>query len=370
MNERNMQEAVERLRQILLRLNAGGYETDIVPSVGAQMDVLNRYQPVLMQSNLEQLTENEFRSFLMFRNNRHWTGLERQGPRICQNMPALRQALTVLQDEDRSIVERYDFVMEHIKGMGRAITTAILLVLFPSQYGVWNKKSEAGLKIVDIWPDQIRGESEGSRYARINQLLLTLCKTLDVDLWTLDTLWHYLLIEEKGRTSSIYSMDESAYISDESDLDISEESLPNDLSREVRYSFGLERQLQDFLWDNWDQTELGQEWKRYTEAGDERSGYEHICKIGRIDILAQHRKRNEWLVIELKRGQSSDDTLGQTLRYMGWVQQHLAGPGDLVKGLIISRSWDEKLSYAVMPVVNVQVMVYKVQFSLEATVGV
>src|SRR5262249_35976603 len=35
--------------------------------------------------------------------------------------------------------------------------------------------------------------------------------------------------------------------------------------------------------------------------------------------------RGRWLVIELKREQSTGQTVGQLLRYVGWVRRHLAG---------------------------------------------
>ena len=49
--------------------------------------------------------------------------------------------------------------------------------------------------------------------------------------------------------------------------------------------FGLERTLHDFLKENWNNTELGQEWDIYSEPGDQEAGYEYSCAAGRIDIL-------------------------------------------------------------------------------------
>jgi len=56
--------------------------------------------------------------------------------------------------------------------------------------------------------------------------------------------------------------------------------------------------------------------------------------------------REKWLVVELKRNDTSDSVVGQVLRYMGWIRQHLADPGDEVHGLIIAREGDEALHYA------------------------
>jgi hypothetical protein len=347
--------AAERLQQIQIRVESGEFagETQIEPTIHDRQDVIARLQSIFVPDHLPSLTETEFRSFLMLRNNKHWSGLHRLGPRMCADMDRLRQGLQLLLYSDRPIAERYDEAIAGIDGMGRAVATAILLTVHPQHYGVWNAKSEAGIKMLNLWPRFDRGESEGSRYTRINALLLRLSQALQVDLWTLDALWHYLTLEQ----------DDAPLIEDE----IEEAPPPVAVVAAVaEHRFGLERHLHDFLWDNWDETDLGREWERYTEPGMESAGYEYPCDVGRIDILARHRRTRDWLVVELKRAQTSDGTLGQVLRYMGWVQAHLAEGDEQVKGLIIGREWDKNLYYAVKFTPSVDVMRYRVHFSLEA----
>ncbi len=103
----------------------------------------------------------------------------------------------------------------------------------------------------------------------------------------------------------------------------------------------------------------------YQEDGDPEAGYEYPTGIGRIDLLAKHRNEPRWLVVELKRNQSSDKTVGQVLRYMGWVKKHLAADEETVEGLVISHSGDEQLDYALAPVPAVKAKRYRVQFYLE-----
>lgn len=202
MSQDNMQEGIERLRQILTRLRAGGYPDDPIPSINARSEVERRFQPIFGKANLDKLTEEDFCSFLLKRNNRHWKSIHRNGPKICRDMPALRQALAFLQDESLPIASRYDYIKDKITGLGKATITPILVVLFPSQYGVWNELSQSGLELLGLWPALRRGESEGSHYARINQTLLTLSQGLDIDLWSLDSLWHYLVKVEEADSSS------------------------------------------------------------------------------------------------------------------------------------------------------------------------
>ncbi len=86
--------------------------------------------------------------------------------------------------------------------------------------------------------------------------------------------------------------------------------------------------------------------------------------MGRIDLLAKHRSEPRWLVIELKRDRTSDRTVGQILRYIGWVRQEMAGEGERVEGLIIARQADDGLRYAVSAAPDVTVQRYEVDFRL------
>lgn len=129
--------------------------------------------------------------------------------------------------------------------------------------------------------------------------------------------------------------------------------------------FGLERHLHDSLLDNWESTELGREWNLVEAGGDIKGyGYERPTDVGTIDLLARHKIEPRWLVVELKRNQTSDDTVGQILRYVGWVQEKLAGPDEKVEGLIVGLSDDIKLRYALKPTRDIRFRRYAVDFRL------
>lgn len=110
--------------------------------------------------------------------------------------------------------------------------------------------------------------------------------------------------------------------------------------------FGSEEELQKCLVNNWEKTPLAGEWDIYNKY---RKGKSYAGEVGEIDILAKHRKEPRWVVIELKKDQSSDGTVGQLLRYMGWIEfDHRANAkNDRVEGLIISKSTDRSILYAV-----------------------
>ena len=128
--------------------------------------------------------------------------------------------------------------------------------------------------------------------------------------------------------------------------------------------FAIERHLHDYLFDNWSQLDLAKDWELFTRDGEPDAGYEFPTPIGRIDLLARHRREPRWLVIELKRDKSSDAVVGQILRYIGWIQAHLAQHGESVEGLVIAASGEDKLHYALTAVPAVSFKRYEVEFRL------
>ncbi|MBW1796524.1 MAG: DUF1016 family protein [Deltaproteobacteria bacterium] len=93
--------------------------------------------------------------------------------------------------------------------------------------------------------------------------------------------------------------------------------------------FDSEKDLQEYLETQWDDTPLGEKWvikESLLNTGD----------VGQIDILAHHRDEDRWLIIELKKDTSPDKTVGQLQRYMGWVKENLAEKDEKIEGIIIS----------------------------------
>ena len=127
--------------------------------------------------------------------------------------------------------------------------------------------------------------------------------------------------------------------------------------------FAMENHLEDFLIKNWEHTELGRKYELIEEGGDLVS-QQYRTDVGNIDLLVRDKETKQYVVIELKKGQTSDATVGQVARYMGWVSKERADGGE-VKGIIIARSNDLKLQYALQMVRNVELFVYKVNFVLE-----
>lgn len=352
--DRSINHAISELKALLEAGKERG-DQEIEESALIKAQVLARYQPLFRPENLTDLIEGDFLSFLQLKNNKHWSGLHRHQRFIVADIDLLKEALAILVDEDRSIEDRLNQLISQSSGpmvphLGRAVLTAILQIAYPNRYGVWNGTSEAALRILGIWPEFERGKPFGARYVTVNQLLLQLASRLQLDLWTLDYLWWHVKQP------------------DDVEIDTPEEEPVRGIveieGEGANQSFGLERYLREFIIDNWNSINTLRDWELY-EVDGETVGVEfNTLEIGQIDLLARHRSEPKWLVIELKRGQSSDQTIGQVLRYMGWVHGNLTGDNQQVKGLIICRSSDTRLKYALVHTSNIDLLLYEVSFNL------
>lgn len=127
--------------------------------------------------------------------------------------------------------------------------------------------------------------------------------------------------------------------------------------------FALEKHLEDFLVQNWPQTELGKRYNIFEEEG-ELVGQQYPSDTGPIDILAISKDKKEILVVELKKGRASDSVVGQIQRYMGYVMEELAEEGQTVKGVIIALEDDLRIRRALSVTNNIEFYRYQVSFKL------
>ena len=128
-------------------------------------------------------------------------------------------------------------------------------------------------------------------------------------------------------------------------------------------SFGLERHMEDFLVKNWQETMLSDKYDIYEENGV-KIGRQYRTRSGPLDILAISKDKTEFLVIELKKGRTSDVTIGQTQRYMGFIKQSLANDNQQVKGCIIAFEDDQNMRDALHVTPDISFMKYELKFNL------
>ncbi len=138
--------------------------------------------------------------------------------------------------------------------------------------------------------------------------------------------------------------------------------ISTDASVEDPSSFALEEHLEDFLVENWPHTELGNDYDIYEEDGVKAQQYQ--TDTGPLDILAISKDKKRLLVVELKKGRASDAVVGQTLRYMSFVQDELAEEGQTVLGVIIAHEDDQRIRRALSMTPNIVFYRYQVSFKL------
>jgi len=196
-------------------------------------------------------------------------------------------------------------------------------------------------------------KSYGEQVILTNRMILDGLRKLIPGTWSPRTLSKFLYYKH---FSSIWQT------TDDEDIEESEILEQTDID-EQKSEFLLEKHLEDFLIANWEATTLGSEYDLIEEDGEIKS-QQYRTDIGKIDLLVKSKNSNEYAVIELKKGQTNDDTVGQLARYMGWVKKKLSGE-TVVNGIVIAGSADTRLQYALSVLPNTKLLVYKVNFKLE-----
>ena len=98
-------------------------------------------------------------------------------------------------------------------------------------------------------------------------------------------------------------------------------AVPNHLSEPDvvdQTEFVLEKYLEEFIISNFKQ--IFKNKHEVYEDDEGNDGQQYTTDIGPIDILATEASSKTFVVIELKKGRTSDQVVGQILRYMGWVK--------------------------------------------------
>lgn len=300
-------------------------------------------------TNLDNLTAEDFKSFLLIKNNKHWEGIHRQGNMITSDMEKLKSVLKLLLDESKPIKERIDRIMPKnkppmIKGLGRAALTPVLLVVYPNKYGVYNSVVEAGMKRFGKFPS-FKNESFAEKYVIINELINNLAKQNELSLWQMDEVWW------QNTVGSLPS----------------EEETKEKETEESGFSAPIESQLEDIVISSWENIPKFKDLEILQEDGEYIGQQYDTKEVGRIDLLCKDKKTGDFVIIELKRGRESDKVVGQTLRYMGWVKKNLAKEGQNVYGLIITFEGDpdSRLKYSLEPIKNlIELKFYKISIAI------
>ncbi|ABD54205.1 hypothetical protein [Jannaschia sp. CCS1] len=132
--------------------------------------------------DFENVTAEQYRTFLLFNANKHWINLSRRGNAAAEDMDTLRHVPKTLAS-DAPLANRFDAASGAVEGVGRGIASALLVVMQTEDCGVWNGTSEDGLKRLHLWPGA--GRTDGQTYAHVNHVLKDTARKIGVSLWNL-----------------------------------------------------------------------------------------------------------------------------------------------------------------------------------------
>ena len=195
----------------------------------------------------------------------------------------------------------------------------------------------------------------------------------DIDIWqkpkNVDGLIHHLKFIEKKEFWGGYFQGGVRQIPEEDfKTIIGEKSLVDQIgaSRDIENpaEFALEAHLEEFLYQNWGKINWGSNLSLYST--DEQNGRQFPAGPWSIDFLAIDEDNNDIVVIELKRGKTSDAAVGQILRYTSWVKENIANALQNVRGIIVAKEIDDALKYAVNDLSHIEIKKYNVDFRLHS----
>ncbi len=286
--------------------------------------------------------------------------------RIIRDINKFRETINFLINESTPVKERLNEVLNangryHIEGIGKGLATSILMDLDSQKYATWNNKTNMGLETLGLTPQFTRKDDWGTRYEKVMDAI-TYIKSLKSELSFLevDHFLHIVSAEEQG-IEAVKALVEGREIS------TTVFQTMDHISKEREsMEFVMEKYLEEFIEANFDRIDFGAKLQLYQD--EENTGRQYPTPIGNIDLLAFDKDKKEFVVMELKKGRSSDVVVGQILRYMGWVKENLAISENNdynVRGIIIVKEKDDKLDYALKFVPNVSLFLYTISFGLK-----
>ncbi len=328
-----------------------------------------RWKGWIDPNKLETLSDDELKNkFLEYFNEgagRHsFNAIYRD--RIVRDIRKFREVMKFLINASVSPKDKLNKILEkdgkyHIEGIGKGLATSILMDSNTQIYATWNNRTDMGLEALGLSPKFERGDNWGARYEKVMEVISHIRELKsELSFLEVDHFLHIVSSTEEGK-EAVKALTEGKEI----------ESLVsktvNQISQERKdMEFVMEKYLEEFIETNFNKIDFGIKLELYQD--EENKGRQYRTTIGNIDLLAIDRNNEKFVVIELKKGRSSDEVIGQTLRYMGWVKENLA-MNDYkkygVKGIIISKEKDDKLEYALKMLSDINVFLYSVSFKLK-----
>ncbi len=125
---------------------------------------------------------------------------------------------------------------------------------------------------------------------------------------------------------------------------------------DIKKGFAGTQNIEEIIDDKLYEKEIEEYYFHNIQELDERlqvlsnpiSGRQFPTHIGPIDLLCKDTTSDEYVIVELKRGHTNDEVIGQVLRYMGWVFINLEKSNKKVRGYIVANDFSENIEYSLM----------------------
>ena len=185
-----LEEAIEDTKEKFSPGNSGKFLSE-------ESEVIDRYGKIFSLSHIDDLQWGEFHGFLLYeKHNKHWKNLQRRSPKEA-DFDKLKMALKILLNEDMPIGERLRDTVStkgknKVPGLGPAVVTAILTVVFPQKYAVYNGTVVDAMNLIQNEKYSRETNYFVEHYEEFNKYANDLAKQHGISLWELDWAWLYI----------------------------------------------------------------------------------------------------------------------------------------------------------------------------------
>lgn len=262
--------------------------------------------------------------------------------------------LLYLLNESIPIEERFFNVVcssgnKYIDGVGKALASGFLIDYDLHKYCIWNNKTEMGFNVLGWKKPYQSGDNEGIKYVNVLEQLKKLRDNigsgLNYNYDDIDNFLHWIAAEDEGENAVKNLLGEGALTEAGMVLEAPEE-----------------RFIQQLIDRNFNKIFESLNLQLYDRDPDQ-TGAQFNTPIGRMEFLAVDKNTEDFVVLELKIGKVYDGTIGQILRYMGYVKKELAGDKN-VRGIILGEDMDDKAKYALSLVPTIEFKTYKLNIQV------
>lgn len=188
----NIDNAVEKIKEVYEKLD---HETRKKRDSEREY-VLNIYGKKFNPENISQLEFTDLSKFSNIKENKHWTGIDRQIGNIEKNntIENVRKYLALLLDETTDVQLRLQEADNKLKNFGPLFLTVILNVVYPEKYCVVNVPAISALHDLKLISFNTSNAAL-KNYKNINKIVSELAEKSGLNRWDID--WALLQIDRQ-----------------------------------------------------------------------------------------------------------------------------------------------------------------------------